>query len=117
MGESAEAKEGWRSKDPFELYLSGDRVAVLCQCYESGKDAKGNWQDREYTAVDLYDVSDPYVPKEIAYFIPPNPEKLCFDVPMNNKPLGTAEDLVVDDRGCIYLNAMHDGVYILRCTV
>ena len=65
----------------------------------------------------VYDFSDPYVPKEIAYFIPPNPEKLCFDVPMNNKPLGTAEDLVVDDRGYIYLNALHDGVYILRCLV
>ena len=65
VGESAEAKEGWRSKDPFELYLSGDRAAVLCQCYESGKDAKGNWQDREYTAVDLYDVSDPARPKAV----------------------------------------------------
>ena len=30
---------------------------------------------------------------------------------------GTAEDLVVDDRGYIYLNALHDGVYILRCLV
>ena len=45
---------------------------------------------------------------------PQNPEKLCFDVKMANKPLGTAEDLVVDDRGYIYLNTMHDGVYILR---
>ena len=33
------------------------------------------------------------------------------------KPLGTAEDLVVDDRGYIYLNALHDGVYILKCLV
>ena len=65
----------------------------------------------------VYDFSDPYVPKEIAYFIPPNPEKLCFDVKMANKPLGTAEDLVVDDRGYIYLNALHDGVYILKCLV
>ena len=65
----------------------------------------------------VYDTADPYVPKEIAYFIPPNPEKLAFDVKMANQPLGTAEDLVVDDRGYIYLNAMHDGVYILRSLV
>ncbi len=65
----------------------------------------------------MYDVTDHYVPKEIAYFIPPNPEKLCFDIDMPNPPLGTAEDLVVDDRGYIYLNTMHDGVYILRCLV
>ena len=78
--------------------------------------------DRIYDAyfhagVRVYDVSDPYVPKEIAYFIPPNPEKLCWDLEMENEPLGTAEDLVVDDRGYIYVNTMHDGIYILRCLV
>lgn len=65
----------------------------------------------------VYDVSDPYVPKEIAYFIPPNPEELYFDVKMANDPLGTAEDCVVDDRGYIYMNTMHDGLYILKCLV
>ena len=56
-----------------------------------------------------------YIPREIAYFIPLNPEKRCFDVKMANKPLGTAEDLVVDVDDCgIYLNTMHDGAYILR---
>ncbi len=65
----------------------------------------------------VYDISDPYVPKEIAYFIPPNPEELCFELEMANPPLGTAEDCVVDDRGYIYVNTMHDGVYILKCLV
>jgi hypothetical protein len=65
----------------------------------------------------VYDVSDPFRPREIAYFIPPNPEELCFELQMANKPLGTTEDLVVDDRGYIYVNAMHDGIYILRCLV
>ncbi len=65
----------------------------------------------------VYDVSDPYVPKEIAYFIPPNPEELYFNVEMPNKPLGTTEDMVVDDRGYFYVNTMHDGIYILRCLV
>ena len=62
----------------------------------------------------VYDVSDPYVPKEIAYFIPPDPEELCFELEMANKPFGTTEDCVVDDRGYIYVNTMHDGLYILR---
>lgn len=65
----------------------------------------------------VYDVSDPYVPKEIAYFIPPNPEELYFEIDMPNQPLGTTEDLVVDDRGYFYVNTMHDGVYILKCLV
>jgi hypothetical protein len=35
-------------------------------------------------------------------------------VPQNGPLLGTAEDCIVDDRGCIYMDTFHDGVYILR---
>lgn len=81
-----------------------------------------NRKDRVYDSyfhagLRVYDVSDPFVPKEIAYFIPPNPEKPLWELEMANKPLGTAEDVVVDDRGYIYLNTMHDGVYILKSLV
>lgn len=81
-----------------------------------------NRKDRVYdcyfhAGLRVYDVSDPFVPKEIAYFIPPNPEKPLWELEMANKPLGTAEDVVVDDRGYIYLNTMHDGVYILKSLV
>lgn len=62
----------------------------------------------------VYDVSDPYYIKELAYFIPPNPEKPLFDVPQAGPLLGTAEDCIVDDRGYIYMDTFHDGVYILR---
>ena len=62
----------------------------------------------------VYDVSDPYYIKEIAYFIPPNPEKKCFEVDMPGPLLGTAEDCIVDDRGYIYMDTFHDGLYILR---
>jgi hypothetical protein len=62
----------------------------------------------------VYDVSDPYYIKEIAYFIPPNPEKKYFEVPMPGPLLGTAEDVQVDDRGNIFMNCFHDGLYVLR---
>lgn len=62
----------------------------------------------------VYDVSDPYYIKELAYFIPPNPERPLFDVPQPGPLLGTTEDCVVDDRGYIYVDTFHDGVYILR---
>ena len=65
----------------------------------------------------VFDTSDPYRPREIAYFIPPNPEELYFELEMANKPMGTTEDCVVDDRGYIYVNTMHDGIYILKCLV
>ena len=62
----------------------------------------------------VYDVSDPYYIKELAYFIPPNPEKLLFDIPVPGPMLATTEDCVVDDRGYIYMDTWHDGMYILR---
>jgi hypothetical protein len=62
----------------------------------------------------VYDVSDPYYIKEVAYFIPPNPEKKLFEVPIPGKMIGTTEDCIVDDRGYIYMDTFHDGLYILR---
>ncbi len=62
----------------------------------------------------VYDVSDPYYIKEIAYFIPPNPEQFYYKVATPGPVLGTTEDCVVDDRGNIFVNCMQDGLYILR---
>ena len=62
----------------------------------------------------VFDVSDPYYIKEIAYFIPPNPEKLLFPTPVPGPMIATTEDVVVDDRGYIYIDTWHDGMYILR---
>jgi hypothetical protein len=55
--------------------------------------------------------------KEIAYFIPPNPNKAPeesffpgFPGPRN----ATTEDVIVDDRGYIIIDALDDGFYILK---
>lgn len=62
-------KGGWKSKNPNELYILGDRVAVLSNYYESRETYDGkrwNWKHEEYTAVDIYDVSNPAKPKQVA---------------------------------------------------
>ena len=65
----------------------------------------------------VYDVSDPYYIKEIAYFIPPNPNKKPEDSYFKGFPgprNATTEDVIVDDRGNIIIDALDDGFYILR---
>ena len=86
--------QGWYEDDPNRIYC----------CYF-------------HAGMRIYDTSDPYRPKEIAYFIPPNPQKQCFPCDYPGPLLGTAEDCLVDDRGYIYMDTFHDGVYILKCTV
>jgi len=76
----------------------------------------------------IYDISDPFVPKEVAYYIPPNPTKWLHGVPSDptefnlhalppGPMLATTEDVIVDNRGNIFMDTYHDGLYILRCTV
>ncbi len=69
----------------------------------------------------VYDINDAYVPREIAYFIPPDPQKWTFNnAAGDNFPgprLGTTEDVLVDNRGNIFVDTQHAGLYVLRCTV
>ncbi len=67
----------------------------------------------------IYDVSDEFYIKELAYFIPPNPNKTPeesyfkkFPGPRN----ATTEDIIVDDRGYIFITCIDDGFYTLKRT-
>ena len=67
----------------------------------------------------IYDVSDPYYIKEIAYFIPPNPNKTPEESYWPNFPgprNAVTEDCCVDDRGYIYVTCLDDGFYVLKRT-
>jgi hypothetical protein len=60
----------------------------------------------------VYDIRDPRSPKEIAYFVPPDPETRIGIKP--TRLVGQTEDVLVDRRGCIYISDKNLGIYILR---
>lgn len=77
--------------------------------------------DRAYltyfnAGVRVYDISDPYLPKEIAYYIPPDPKKRNGPLPLGDLIL-SSEDILVDRRGYIYITDKNHGLHILRCTI
>lgn len=63
----------------------------------------------------IYDVSNVRLPKEVGYFLPPEPTKRYGYLPANKLVLQT-EDVVVDTRGFIYITDKNQGLWILRYT-
>lgn len=123
-----EVPEGYTHGENFNI-VDGVRIpfgshnmfdAFGIDCYEK-------FNNRVYNCyfnagLRVYDVSDPFVPKEIAYFMPPDPQgENWFDNERGNlfpgPKVAIAEDVLVDDRGYIYFDALQDGLYIVRCTV
>ena len=47
---------------------------------------------------------------------PKNLRFSLFDQPPGPM-IATTEDVLVDNRGNIFMDAFHDGIYVLRCTV
>ena len=58
--------------------------------------------------------------REIAYYIPADPEKDAWPIPkmMNDgQIIARCEDVLVDDRGYIYMTDSNGGLSVLRCLV
>lgn len=63
----------------------------------------------------IYDVSHPRLPREIGWFMPPDPVERFG--PMPQGPLVTqTEDVLVDRRGNIFITDKNQGIWILRYT-
>ncbi|MFC4012472.1 LVIVD repeat-containing protein [Nonomuraea purpurea] len=63
----------------------------------------------------IYDVSNTRLPREVGYFVPPDPTRRYGPMPEGDLVAQT-EDVVVDRRGYIYVSDKNQGIYILRYT-
>jgi hypothetical protein len=61
----------------------------------------------------VYDISDERLPKEIAYFLPPDPTDRRGPWPTTGL-IAQTEDVLVDSRGYIFISDKNQGLYILR---
>jgi hypothetical protein len=62
----------------------------------------------------VFDISNARLPKEVGYFIPPDPTKRYGPVP--DKLVEQTEDVLVDRRGYVYITNKNQGLWILRYT-
>jgi hypothetical protein len=63
----------------------------------------------------IYDTSDPYVPREVGWFLPDDPTIRRGPLP-RTALVTQSEDVLVDERGVIYLTDKNHGVHLLRGT-
>ncbi|MBD0417732.1 hypothetical protein H0H10_00760 [Streptomyces sp. TRM S81-3] len=63
----------------------------------------------------IYDVSNKRLPREVGFYMPPDPKERLGMLPVGDLVLQT-DDVVVDRRGFIYISHKNDGVYIVRYT-
>jgi hypothetical protein len=61
----------------------------------------------------IFDVSTPTVPREVGYFVPPDPKKRIGTFPKGRLAVQT-EDVLVDARGYIYITHKNQGLWILK---
>ena len=63
----------------------------------------------------IFNITDPYRPEEVGYYLPPNPEVLMDPRPGKTKS-PSSQDVYVDKNGIMYLTDYNCGLYILEFT-
>jgi len=63
----------------------------------------------------VYDIRNPRLPEEIAFFLPPEPTRRYGTLPARVLTSQT-EDVLVDTRGYIYITDKNEGLWVLRCS-
>jgi len=73
------------------------------------------WATYQNAGLRLFDITNPYRPEELGYFVPPPPEKMTER--RKNRPKAThTADVFVDANGLAYITDYNSGVYIVEYT-
>jgi len=63
----------------------------------------------------VFDIANPRMPREVAWFIPPTPPKRVGPIP-SGRLVTQTEDVLVDRRGYVYITDKQWGLFVLRLT-
>jgi len=114
----------------FPLPVPPAELGVKSFCHRPGRFGPHNqhqpqgqsvlWQDERYVYVTyfnaglrVYDIQEPRAPKEVGWFLPPDPQVRRGPLPKTGL-VTQSEDVVVDARGNIFVSDKNHGVHILR---
>ena len=96
--------------------LARDIMRADCQILLTDPAHRDLLDGLDLPGVRVFDTGNPFWPREVAHYVPPDPTKRIGIMPVK-KLVTQSEDVLVDKRGYIYVSDKNHGVFILRCTV
>jgi hypothetical protein len=98
-------------------YTKGGRFGPHNQHHYQGNPAHAQLRDHVLmtwfnAGLRLYDISDPWQPEEVGWFVPDNPTTRHGTLPTSL--VTQLEDVIVDARGYVYCTDKNHGVFVLR---
>jgi hypothetical protein len=114
------------AKEPWDEYVKrGDRFGP--HCLHENHQGSLRSIDTIYATycnagLRVYDIRDAANPREVASFVPPDPENIVdprpydreFDIFHGGSKVACTQDVIVDTRGYVYLSGTNEGIWIVK---
>jgi AcrR family transcriptional regulator len=108
------------SRDAINESICQRVVSEIAEIAQSARNRPGSFQSSRlifatyYNAgVRAYDIENPFQPREVGYYVPPDPTRMMDPRPNRPKVIQSC-DCYVDRNGLMYLTDPNAGLYILQ---